>query len=213
MKRYILAATIAASAAFAASPASAVQFTGATGGCFAVSPATCTTSSGSGASIGGLNYVAGSFNGATSPIDNAVSFGGLTNNFGSFTLSSLPFNYAGDTFSLLLSFTLPTGTSPNPTTLTANLLGSVVVGSDGGITIDFANNLGNPLAFNSSAGMFYLTVNDISVFPNSPSQVLSGRIVMAAVPEPATWAMMLLGFGGIGFAMRRRRQPTLARVA
>ena len=33
-----------------------------------------------------------------------------------------------------------------------------------------------------------------------------------AVPEPATWAMMLLGFGGIGFAMRRRRQalPQLA---
>lgn len=27
-----------------------------------------------------------------------------------------------------------------------------------------------------------------------------------AVPEPATWAMMLAGFGAIGFAMRRRRQ-------
>jgi PEP-CTERM motif len=26
------------------------------------------------------------------------------------------------------------------------------------------------------------------------------------VPEPATWAMMLLGFGGIGMAMRRRRK-------
>ena len=26
------------------------------------------------------------------------------------------------------------------------------------------------------------------------------------VPEPATWAMMLLGFGGIGFAMRRGRK-------
>lgn len=26
-----------------------------------------------------------------------------------------------------------------------------------------------------------------------------------SVPEPATWAMMLFGFGGIGFAMRRRK--------
>ena len=29
--------------------------------------------------------------------------------------------------------------------------------------------------------------------------------VQAAVPEPATWAMMLLGFGAIGVARRRRR--------
>lgn len=28
----------------------------------------------------------------------------------------------------------------------------------------------------------------------------------SGVPEPATWAMMLLGFGGIGVAMRRRRK-------
>ena len=31
----------------------------------------------------------------------------------------------------------------------------------------------------------------------------------AAVPEPATWAMMLLGFGAIGFGMRRRRSDTV----
>lgn len=31
----------------------------------------------------------------------------------------------------------------------------------------------------------------------------------AAVPEPATWAMMLLGFGAIGFGMRRRRSDSV----
>ena len=30
-------------------------------------------------------------------------------------------------------------------------------------------------------------------------------IVMPSVPEPATWAMMIAGFGLVGFAMRRRR--------
>lgn len=30
--------------------------------------------------------------------------------------------------------------------------------------------------------------------------------VQAAVPEPATWAMMILGFGIIGFGLRRRKQ-------
>jgi len=32
----------------------------------------------------------------------------------------------------------------------------------------------------------------------------------AAVPEPASWAMMLLGFAGVGVAMRRRRSRKLA---
>lgn len=35
----------------------------------------------------------------------------------------------------------------------------------------------------------------------------------AAVPEPATWGLMLLGFGGMGLVLRRRRRPVLAQVA
>ena len=34
---------------------------------------------------------------------------------------------------------------------------------------------------------------------------VAGKPVEGAIPEPGTWAMMLLGFGAIGFAMRRRR--------
>jgi hypothetical protein len=30
--------------------------------------------------------------------------------------------------------------------------------------------------------------------------------VVGAIPEPTTWAMMLLGFGAIGFGMRRRKK-------
>jgi hypothetical protein len=32
-----------------------------------------------------------------------------------------------------------------------------------------------------------------------------GTVSATAVPEPATWAMLLAGFGAVGFAMRRRR--------
>jgi hypothetical protein len=38
--------------------------------------------------------------------------------------------------------------------------------------------------------------------------------VNTGVPEPATWALMLLGFGGIGMAMRRsRRTSALLQIA
>jgi hypothetical protein len=44
--------------------------------------------------------------------------------------------------------------------------------------------------------------------------LLSSFAVTPNVPEPATWAMMLVGFGGIGFAMRRNRKSMgLAQVA
>lgn len=44
--------------------------------------------------------------------------------------------------------------------------------------------------------------------PGTTSGSLGGTVAfqsVAAVPEPGTWAMMLLGFGAIGFSMRRRR--------
>jgi len=47
----------------------------------------------------------------------------------------------------------------------------------------------------------------------SYSGTLNVQSIRGAVPEPATWAMMLLGFAGVGFAMRRRRRPVLAQIA
>jgi hypothetical protein len=38
----------------------------------------------------------------------------------------------------------------------------------------------------------------------------AGLAVTPAVPEPSTWAMLLLGFAGIGFmAYRRKSKPPL----
>jgi hypothetical protein len=38
----------------------------------------------------------------------------------------------------------------------------------------------------------------------------SGNAQAASVPEPASWGMMLVGFGALGLSMRRRRKQTVA---
>jgi hypothetical protein len=40
---------------------------------------------------------------------------------------------------------------------------------------------------------------------NNGASSLGGTVTINAVPEPAAWAMMLIGFGAIGASMRRRR--------
>lgn len=56
----------------------------------------------------------------------------------------------------------------------------------------------------SSTGGGFADIRQIRVGPAA---------VAAAVPEPATWAMMLIGFGGIGASLRRRRARNLPQFA
>lgn len=55
-----------------------------------------------------------------------------------------------------------------------------------------------PDSFNSPSTQVELR-NGIQVIASN------GRTSTSAVPEPATWTMMLVGFGAMGTAMRRRR--------
>jgi hypothetical protein len=69
----------------------------------------------------------------------------------------------------------------------------------------------NPTNLALGPHAFTITGNIIS----GPSASYSGTFNLnLPLPEASTWAMMLLGFGAIGFAMRgRRRQTVLAQVA
>lgn len=58
---------------------------------------------------------------------------------------------------------------------------------------------------------FTLTADDGGALTRSSDG--SYALAAAAVPEPATWAMMIFGFAGIGFSMRRRTRGTRLSVA
>ena len=57
--------------------------------------------------------------------------------------------------------------------------------------------------FNAGAGLDTFTLNF-----NASSNVRLYSTGVSAVPEPATWGMMLLGFGAMGVSLRRRRRKT-----
>jgi hypothetical protein len=91
--------------------------------------------------------------------------------------------------------------------LLANAGGQVLLGLHWG---NVPGSYGNVSAFylwdNAAVGSIRLTNTD------GYSNAVLYRST-AAVPEPATWAMMLLGFAAIGMASRRRRKQLLAQFA
>lgn len=121
-----------------------------------------------------------------------------------------------NTFNFLTpdGFNLANGTLSTSATATSN--------------IDFTSALLNGTAFSlTPTGMFEFGTlantalvaganNVLTVSGNNLGNgAFAGTLTFAqvsAVPEPATWGMMLLGFGAVGFSLRRRRLPNMAQA-
>jgi hypothetical protein len=129
---------------------------------------------------------------------------GTTFDLGSFSLGNGSFTY-DEAFDLVVSFTEPVGSGSKMfvSEIDGHVHGN---GADVPLTVTFDPST---LAFNG----FTLTVNDLTGVGTGAPVELTGTIT-AAVPEPATWAMMILGFCGVGFLAYRRKEngPSL-RVA
>ena len=105
---------------------------------------------------------------------------------------------------------------------------ATTIGQTYRVTLDYSSNNGinNPTAditansftvgtltgshsWQSFSGLFTAqsTSTDFQIsesFGGGNAGVFLDNISLSAVPEPATWAMMLVGFGMVGFAMRKR---------
>jgi hypothetical protein len=188
-------------------PAKAVEFIGTVEGCFGTScsplPSSTTTPitlAGTGGN-GALSYVGSTFSITSS--GNFASFftppgSPNVNNLGSFTLAGSPTGAISGDFTLEILFTSPGSGSAS---FVDTIMGNVTSSTVGTAFVTFPSS-SQTLTLDGQT--FPLSVNPISVNGGQTNDV-SGQIVLQAVPEASTWAMIILGFFGVGFVSYRRK--------
>lgn len=96
------------------------------------------------------------------------------------------------------------------------------------ITVTFVDNFGTLFSETAQIGtgsnwfsaqaidgqwIKYVELNTAPNNVRAVEQVRIGGIGTPPIPEPATWAMMIAGFGLVGFAARRRRESSVRALA
>jgi hypothetical protein len=190
-----------ATLALGSTAANATAYIGSTTACFGTACAGLTSTSTS-----GLSFAQGTFNQNDSNGFLSIGSGSGTDTLGLISLDGTGGTY-NSPFTLYVTFTQPGSLIG---TYIAAITGSVTNSTTGGVFFNFDNT---PQLFTYPGGAFTLMVNDLAVSAGAANTPLNGVILSVPVPEPSTWALMLLGFGGIGLAMRRRRRPVLAQIA
>jgi hypothetical protein len=122
-----------------------------------------------------------------------------TNNFAGTTTTQL---YALDASGNQLTLS----TAPNAGTYNdVGVVSGIDFGGTNNVGFDISGATG--VAYFSNANQFY-TLNLATAEATSVGTIGAGSLIgltVGAVPEPSTWAMMLVGFGLVGMGARRRR--------
>jgi hypothetical protein len=146
-----------------------------------------------GRDFGASGYV----NGRVSGLNTAYNQGGTPASFSAasaFTLNSGSFTGAWSNGLIISVVGLVNGAQAYSDNFTVNTAGPSLHTFDWTnlSSVTFSSAGGTNAGFNASGNQFVLDNLTISS-------------AVAAVPEPASWAMMILGMGAVGFAMRRRK--------
>ena len=103
-----------------------------------------------------------------------------------------------------------TGTDGNQIDFGTTLFGQTIIGAHFGNVDGPAGNVSVFWLFDfGTEGADFVMLDNIEGFSNA----ILYSTGTPAVPEPGTWAMMLLGFGAAGYAMRRNRRRAVAQAA
>jgi hypothetical protein len=98
-------------------------------------------------------------------------------------------------------------TNTNQINFGETLFGETIIGAHFGNIDDNLGNSGNVSVFwlfdFGTTGADYVVLDNIRGFSNAALYTTGSG---GGVPEPATWAMMLVGFAGAGMALRRGRR-------
>jgi PEP-CTERM motif len=196
-----------------------VFIAGSTLGCFGAGCTPAASSTAFGFTFSNSTFATTTASGFRS-LDASPNPGSNFNNLGSLTMSTNPGNFAGQTFTLQVTFTAPQGfTGPNQVTLIYTITPFNMIG---GVFFEptpfFA-----PFSFNDSTcepdptggipgqqttcgtGSFLFFIGDVGINPGQ-TLAITGSIAEAEqqIPEPTT--MLLLGTGLAGVAMKTRKR-------
>lgn len=120
-----------------------------------------------------------------------------------FTLDSLSFDLVGGNTFNNLEFNLFGGDATAAT--------FTILDNQGETTVFSGNALGNGSNFFGFQGINGQSISNVSISftgggVGDVRQIRLDEVTAGAVPEPASWALMIAGFGGVGMILRRSRR-------